>query len=239
MRAEERESFAVGGQAVIEGVMMRGRDFVACAVRTPSGEIVLKKEPFRSILARYKLTKVPVLRGAIGLVETMLLGMRILSYSAEVAMPPKEGEGDAARREGGFKEKLGLGLTMVLAFGLGLGLFFYVPLLLTDLTPNAVDDQCFFMGADRQGGGKAAHAVIPRGKRCFFKPHPIADFTPPAALFLFFHPPNRGEPAVCAVFPRQQWNIVFFAVALHFKQPALIFLPRMNVGIVKKRGNAV
>jgi uncharacterized protein YqhQ len=136
MRAEERESFAVGGQAVIEGVMMRGRDFVACAVRTPGGEIVLKKEPFRSILARYKLTKVPVLRGAIGLVETMVLGMRILGYSAEVAMPPKEGDAEAARASGGLKEKLGLGLTMVLAFALGLALFFYVPLVLTDLVPG-------------------------------------------------------------------------------------------------------
>jgi uncharacterized protein YqhQ len=144
MRAEERESFAVGGQAVIEGVMMRGRDFVACAVRAPSGEIVLKKEPFRSVLARLKLAKVPVLRGAIGLVETMILGMRILSYSAEVAMPPAEAEADAGKRPGGsLKEKLGLGLTMVLAFGLGLALFFYIPLVLTDLVPGTEGSLAF------------------------------------------------------------------------------------------------
>ncbi len=133
MKAEDRESFAVGGQAVIEGVMMRGRDFVACAVRNPEGEIVLKKEPFRSILVRFKLSKVPILRGAIGLVETMILGMRILAYSAEVAMPEEsKAEGSGM----GFKEKLGMGLTMVAAFVLGLGLFFYLPLILTDLTPG-------------------------------------------------------------------------------------------------------
>jgi uncharacterized protein YqhQ len=144
MRAEERESFAVGGQAVIEGVMMRGRDFVACALRAPGGEIVLKKEPFRSVLVRLKLAKVPILRGAIGLVETMLLGMRILGYSAEVASPPKEGEGEAARRSGGgLKEKLGLGLTMVIAFALGLALFFYLPLVLTDLVPGTEGSLAF------------------------------------------------------------------------------------------------
>ena len=142
MRAEERESFAVGGQAVIEGVMMRGRDFVACAVRAPGGEIVLKKERFRSVLGRLKLAKVPVLRGAIGLVETMVLGMRILGYSAEVAMPAPEGE--STRRPGGsLKEKLGLGLTMVLAFALGLALFFYIPLVLTDLTPGTEGSLAF------------------------------------------------------------------------------------------------
>ena len=108
--------------------------------------------------------------------------------------------------------------------------------LITNLTPNAVDDQCFFIGAYRQGGGKAAHAVGLRSQRCFFKPHPIADFAPPASLFLFLHPLNRREPPVCVAFPCHQGNIIFFAVALHFKQPALIFLPRMNVGIVKIGG---
>jgi uncharacterized protein YqhQ len=133
MRTEERESFAVGGQAVIEGVMMRGKDFVACAVRNPEGEIVLKKEPFHSILVRLKLAKVPILRGAIGLVETMVLGMRILSYSAEVAMP-EEGKDNGGQMS--TKEKITMGLTMGAAFILGLGLFFYLPLILTDLVPG-------------------------------------------------------------------------------------------------------
>ena len=134
MRNEERESFAVGGQAVIEGVMMRGRDYVACAVRNPAGEITLKKEPFHSILGRLKLKKAPVLRGAIGLVETMYLGMRILSYSAEVAMPEEEEK--KRKKRGGVMERFGLGLTMLVAFVLGLGLFFYLPLLLTGWVPG-------------------------------------------------------------------------------------------------------
>ncbi len=135
MKAEERESFAVGGQAVIEGVMMRGRDFVACAVRNPAGEIVLKKEPFHSVLGRLKMKKAIIIRGAIGLVETMYLGIRILSYSAEVAMPEEEKK--KGKKNGtGLKEKIGMGLTMVLAFVIGLGLFFYLPLILTEMTPG-------------------------------------------------------------------------------------------------------
>ncbi len=140
MKADEKESFAVGGQAVIEGVMMRGREFVACAVRNPQGEIVLRKEPFRSILARLKMAKVPILRGAVGLIETMYLGMRILSYSAEVAMPEDEKGG---KPKNGFLEKLGLGATMLLAFVLGIGLFFYLPLVLTDLTPGTEGSLAF------------------------------------------------------------------------------------------------
>ena len=134
MKAEEKESFAVGGQAVIEGVMMRGKDFVACAVRNPAGEIVLKKESFRSILNRWRMRKIPILRGAVGLVETMYLGMRILGFSAEVAMP--EDEKSKKKQRSGLAERMGLGLTMILAFVIGLGLFFYLPLLLTDLTPG-------------------------------------------------------------------------------------------------------
>jgi len=137
MPKEKRESFAVGGQAVIEGVMMRARDFIACAVRNPEGEIVVTREPFRSFLVRVKLHKVPVLRGAIGLVETMIVGMRMLTYSAEIAMPE-----EAVKRKG-LRENLGMGLTMVLAFALGLGLFFYVPLLLTELVPGTEGSMVF------------------------------------------------------------------------------------------------
>ncbi|MBC8368074.1 DUF1385 domain-containing protein [bacterium] len=128
MSKENQESFAVGGQAVIEGVMMRAKDFIACAVRNPEGKIVLTKEPFQSFLVRIKLHKVPILRGAIGLIETMYVGMRMLSYSAEIAMP------EEASKRSDWQEKASMGLTMILAFVLGIGLFFFVPQYLTDWT---------------------------------------------------------------------------------------------------------
>ncbi len=128
MSKENQESFAVGGQAVIEGVMMRAKEYIACAVRNPEGRIVLTKEPFQSFLVRIRLHKVPILRGAMGLIETMYVGMRMLSYSAEIAMPE-----EAAKRSE-WQEKASMGFTMVLAFVLGIGLFFFVPQYLTDWT---------------------------------------------------------------------------------------------------------
>jgi len=137
MSKENKESFAVGGQAVIEGVMMRAKNFIACAVRDPEGEIVLTREPFESFLVRLKLHKVPILRGAIGLIETMYVGMRMLSYSAEIAMPE-----EASKRKG-WQEKASTAFTMVAAFVLGLGLFFYLPLVLTDLVPGTEGSMSF------------------------------------------------------------------------------------------------
>lgn len=132
MKIEEKESFAVGGQALIEGVMMRGRDFVAAAVRVPDGEISVKEEPFRSILVRLRMSRVPLLRGAVGLVEAMIIGMRMLSYSAEAAMPEEEKPKNSSE----LREKISMGLTIAFAFVAGLGLFFYLPLILTDLVPH-------------------------------------------------------------------------------------------------------
>ena len=75
----------VGGQAVIEGVMMRSPQTIATAVRTPSGEITVKKEPIRSISERFPILKKPFLRGTVALVESLIYGMKSLSYSAQAA----------------------------------------------------------------------------------------------------------------------------------------------------------
>ena len=73
---------AVGGQAVLEGVMMRAPGMVATAVRKANGEIVVRKEISISLAERYPLLKLPVLRGAVGLVEMMVIGIRTLNCSA-------------------------------------------------------------------------------------------------------------------------------------------------------------
>ena len=75
----------VGGQAVIEGVMMRGPGYVATAVRDPAGKIVVKMKPVESIGERYPILKKPMLRGVVSLVESLVLGIRSLSYSAQMA----------------------------------------------------------------------------------------------------------------------------------------------------------
>lgn len=76
---------SVGGQAVIEGVMMRGPKDVATAVRDPNGRIQVETHPISSIADRYPILKKPMLRGTVSLVESLVLGLRSLSYSAKMA----------------------------------------------------------------------------------------------------------------------------------------------------------
>jgi uncharacterized protein YqhQ len=121
----------VGGQAVIEGVMMRSPETVAVAVRKPDGRIVLKKTPFTSWTKKIWFLGWPFLRGGVILVESMVLGVRALNFSSETAM---EGVEKKKQSESDGKNRLILGGTAVLAFGIGLLLFFYLPLLLTAWT---------------------------------------------------------------------------------------------------------
>jgi len=76
---------SIGGQAVIEGVMMKGPTHIATAVREPSGTITLQKEPVTTISDRYPLLKKPMLRGVIALGESLIYGLKALSFSAQAA----------------------------------------------------------------------------------------------------------------------------------------------------------
>ena len=115
--------FYYGGQAVIEGVMMRGRRSVAVAVRAPSGDIVLHQEPVpRHAAAR--LWSLPVLRGLLGLYEMLVLGTRMLLFSAEVAAGNTEEARDAL-------DSKALGLGSALGMLMAVGVFLLIPVLLT------------------------------------------------------------------------------------------------------------
>jgi len=119
---------AVGGQAVIEGVMMRSPNAIATAVRTPGGRIVVRKKPFRSVMKKLPFLNIPLLRGGIHLIESMSIGIGSLMYSADQAM-----EDDRVSEEKkGIGDTLMMWGTIVLAFALSMGLFFYLPLLITD-----------------------------------------------------------------------------------------------------------
>jgi uncharacterized protein YqhQ len=126
--SEETSSLHVGGQAVIEGVMMRSPKGIATAVRTPSGDIAVKAEPFRSLIKRYRILNIPIIRGAITLVETLVVAVKSLSFSADQASTEEEG-----KKENAALSSLYMVITVVAAFGLGFLFFFYIPLLLTEL----------------------------------------------------------------------------------------------------------
>jgi uncharacterized protein YqhQ len=124
--AEKRIS--VGGQAVIEGVMMRSPTYYATAVRTPHGNIVIQKNRYVSLTHRFKFLNVPIIRGALNLVEMMWIGIQSLSYSASQAM--EDGEQKPQSRFGNTLSILG---SIAFAFGAGFLLFFLIPLWLTEL----------------------------------------------------------------------------------------------------------
>lgn len=74
---------SIGGQAVIEGVMMRGPKESAIAVRKPDGEIIVEKKPINSFVAKYKINKIPFVRGAFSFIESLIEGTKALMFSAE------------------------------------------------------------------------------------------------------------------------------------------------------------
>lgn len=119
---------SVGGQAVIEGVMMRSPTYYATAVRTPQGTIVIQKNRFVALTHRFKFLNVPIVRGAINLVEMMWIGIQSLSYSASQAA-----EDSDPKPKQTMATNLSIFGSVVFALGVGFLLFFYLPLWLTEL----------------------------------------------------------------------------------------------------------
>jgi len=128
----------IGGQAVIEGVMMRSADRIATAVRKPNGEILVKSEDYKSLASRHKLLNIPIIRGAIAFVEMLVIGIRTLNFSADIAMKEIE-KAEAAKNGEKYEEKesrsnaLWLALSAVVAIALGVGIFFFLPLAISNL----------------------------------------------------------------------------------------------------------
>jgi hypothetical protein len=115
------KSFHYGGQAVIEGVMIRGKEGIAISVRQPNGELNIVRQPLASIY-KGRLREMPLVRGIIVLIETLVLGTQSLLHSAQVA----------AAEEGG--EKIPTALlwgTVAASLALGVAIFFMVPLFAT------------------------------------------------------------------------------------------------------------
>lgn len=129
----------IGGQAVIEGVMMRSKDRVATAVRISNGEILVKTEPYQALATRRKLYNIPIIRGAIAFVEMLLLGIKTLNFSADIAIKELE-KADATEKGEVYREKvrdrsaLYLTFTALFAVGIGIVVFFFLPLAIASLT---------------------------------------------------------------------------------------------------------
>jgi uncharacterized protein YqhQ len=115
------KSFHYGGQAVIEGVMIRGKEGVAISVRQPNGELSIERQPLASIY-KGRLREMPLIRGIIALVETLVLGTQSLLHSAQVAAAEEVGEKIPTAVLWG---------TVAVSLAVGVVLFFMVPLFAT------------------------------------------------------------------------------------------------------------
>ncbi len=128
----------VGGQAVLEGVMMRGVSTWAVAVRNPEGQVEISSEALVPWAKRHRLWRVPVIRGVVALGESLKIGFRALAISANAQME----EDDE-----GKKEEIGgwiWGLTIALSLALSIGLFFVVPVGLTSLIKDQLGNAFLF-----------------------------------------------------------------------------------------------
>ena len=121
----------VGGQAVIEGVMMRGKEKIALSVRRKAGNIQSLVNPHIAYKERMPLLKIPILRGAATFIESLVIGMRYLSISADFAMEDEKG----VQTTKSWKDSFYLGLSIAIAFVAGMGVFFALPYFITGVVP--------------------------------------------------------------------------------------------------------
>lgn len=121
--------FNYGGQAVIEGVMMRGSKHMTVAVRRPSGDIIVHSEPLNARIYSGRISKLPFLRGLVMLWDALVLGMRALLFSADVALEEEE--------EVEFKGPVAWG-SVAFSLIIGIGVFLLGPLFLVRLVDRHI-----------------------------------------------------------------------------------------------------
>lgn len=125
---------SIGGQAVIEGVMMRGKNIYAMAVRNPEGGITLEKEDWGGLAKKNSLFRLPIFRGMAAFVDSLVTGTKIMMRSAEIAGESFEDEGEPSKIEQWIMNKLGdkvndviIYCSVFLSIILSVGLFFMLP----------------------------------------------------------------------------------------------------------------
>ena len=126
----------IGGQAVLEGVMMRGVSTWSVAVRKPEGDIEVTSEPLVSWAKRHRVLRLPVIRGVVALAESLKIGFRALAISANAQLA----EEDEQEPIGGFT----WGITIALSLVLAIGLFFVIPVGATSLIKDELGSALLF-----------------------------------------------------------------------------------------------
>ena len=124
----------IGGQAVLEGVMMKNQSKYAVAVRKPDGEIDIQVEEYKGVCADKAFVKLPLIRGVFAFIDSLILGMRVTMHSASFYEDEEAAAQDTAKKASGSKsEDIMMGITVVLSVIIAVALFMLLPFWLSDL----------------------------------------------------------------------------------------------------------
>lgn len=131
---------SIGGQAVIEGVMMRGKKMYAMAVRTPDGSLCIEKEPIDDIFSKHKIFRYPIFRGVAAFVQSLIIGIKIIMRSAQLAGVDDETEEEPGKFEKFLQNKFGdkfydilIYFSVCVSLVFSIALFFVLPVFIGGL----------------------------------------------------------------------------------------------------------
>ena len=139
MKDKKIHKTSIGGQAVIEGVMMKGPKEMAIAVRKPDGEIIIEKKPVSERIRKSKILKWPLIRGCVGFFDSMVTGVKALMFSAQFFDIEGEEESESKfdqwleRKFGDKIKDIVIYVSVVLSLIFSIGLFFLLPNFITEL----------------------------------------------------------------------------------------------------------
>lgn len=145
MRNNKLCSSGIGGQAVMEGIMMRNKDQYAVAVRQADGSVVVDKQEYKGITSKCKLFRVPFIRGIFSFIDSLILGIKTLTFSAkffddeaDYSEEPDKFEQWLVDKFGDRAEKVIMGFTVVFSVMIAIGLFMVLPLFIADVMERYV-----------------------------------------------------------------------------------------------------
>ena len=145
------KSSNIGGQAVLEGIMMRHKDVYSVAVRRPDGEIEVKTQPYKSLVKSEALKRTPIVRGVFNFIESLVVGMKGLRYSARFFEEEEEGAREAPvlsqkeKEEAGQKKQkqdnLLMGMTVAVSIVLSVAIFIMLPYFIASFLRRVTDSE--------------------------------------------------------------------------------------------------
>ncbi|MCL2617233.1 MAG: DUF1385 domain-containing protein [Defluviitaleaceae bacterium] len=151
--SENKAHAGIGGQAVIEGVMMRSKTSYAMAVRSPGSSIVVIKNALTATTDRPKILALPIIRGVVALIDSMVLGVSLMTKSADIALEEAKEQEPASKFEAWLERKLGdklsevmVYISVAIALVMGVGLFMLLPAFIASFTNPLIGGHTWALG---------------------------------------------------------------------------------------------